>query len=82
MSTTMYRVVVPLLYRTVKFLNKLPSFSDLYGSNSIEAAKIDMILDTVQEFMDTMALVKHAAEETKVSVNDGILEFNGFFSAF
>ena len=59
----------------MKILNKLSSFSDLYGSNSIEAAKIDMILDTVQEYMDTMAVVRHASEETKVSVNDGISKF-------
>ena len=57
----------------MKFPNKPPSFSGLYGSNSIEAAKIDMILDTVQEFVDTMGLVRHASEETKVSVNDCIL---------
>ena len=69
---------MPLLYtnnlRTVKFLNKLPSFSDLYGSNTIESAKIDMILDTLQEFVDTSVLVRYTSGETKVkvSVNNGI----------
>ena len=56
----------------MKLLNKHSSFSDFYGSNSIEAAKIDMILDTVQEFENTVAHAKYSPEETKVSVNDGI----------
>ena len=56
----------------MKFLNNISSFSDLYGSNSIEAAKIDMIVDTVQEFVDTMARAKYAPEGTKVGVNGGM----------